>query len=147
MNKRKGKPGVDDYDNVPHMIPRKIVNPLIDAEVVEISQNLRIAMFLVENRVRLPDDLVIALGKLEKRFFAAADEGLMLQLVDAATEAGLSKNHPGSYSGTAWEVAGKKLGMDPTTLMNKFYEVSGAVKRGEPRDPLPSTPKAPKRSK
>jgi hypothetical protein len=132
---------MDDYDNAPEMIPRKFDSPLVDSEVAELQRQLNLALKLVTKRFRIPPDLVIELDRLERRYNATANDGLILSIVEEAHRQGHQKISPASYSDTAFHVAGDALGISPKTAYNRYYELMTAVEELRPLPPLANTPK------
>lgn len=159
----KKKPIADDYGDAPKMIQRQIIDPLIDKEAAELQRQLKIAqlivelycdddpdkakaaqqvklaLFFVDRRIRLTDGLIKELDTFEKRFFATADQGMLVNLVDEAHRNGYTKGE--SRSGpTAWDVAGGVLGMAGKTVSNQYDKINKALDNGG-LPPLANSPK------
>jgi hypothetical protein len=159
----KKKPIADDYGDAPKMIQRQIIDPLTDKETAELNRQLKIAqlivelycdddpdkakaaqqvklaLFFVDRRIRLTDGLIKELDTFEKRFFATADQGLLVNLVDEAYRNGKKKRHP-DYGDTAWEAAGDVLGKDAKTVCNQYSDINKALDNGG-LPPLANSPK------
>lgn len=124
----------DDYGNAPEMSPRPIKDALTTAEIENIAQQLRAALLLVEAGVRIPDDLVLALGTFERRFFATADEARCYAAVVAAHKDGRPLARGCNLS--AFDVAAEAVGCSASTAERIYYSIQNMT-----RKPLASTPK------
>ncbi len=127
---------------VPRFIKRAIVDPLTDKEVEELRRQLQVVNFLVESRVRLPDDLVMALTVCEERFNATADQSRLINAVEEGVILGYSKNDP-HYPDTVWEYAAENVGrIAPKTVLNRYSKLlKTEAEQGLP--PLANRPKTP----
>ncbi len=124
----------DGYGNAPEMAPVPIVDPLTDAEVAELMQQIEIAAFLVKSRTRIPDDLVLALSVLERRFSATADEARLYAAVKTAKASG--KPRARGRNPSAFDAAAAAMGISASRAEKVFYGVENMK-----RKPLASTPK------
>ncbi len=160
----KKKPIPDDYGDAPQMIQRQIVDPLTDKETEELNRQLKVArlivelycdddpdkakaaqqvdlaLFFVNQRIRLTDGLSLELDTFEKRVFRTADQGLLINLSDEAQRNGYTKGESRAGLPTAWEVAGKVLGKEAKTVSNQYSDINKALDNGG-LPPLANSPK------